>query len=62
MLELEHIGLDRMKEVGTQCEAYLTEDEQFHLNGCLECLDVFGRLILLSDDEYRFSTRPIRRV
>jgi hypothetical protein len=48
MLE-NHISIERMMKVVTDCEAVLTDWETQHIRYCADCLATFGELVLVED-------------
>jgi len=40
-----HIPAERMHEVVTKLDVFLTEAEQQHMSHCLECLQTFSALV-----------------
>ncbi len=40
-----HVPVERMREVVTKFDVFLTDAEQEHLSHCLECLQTFSALV-----------------
>jgi hypothetical protein len=50
MKEPDHISLERLRQVADDPETILSELEECHLGGCLDCLSAFERILCLDQD------------
>ena len=41
-----HIATERLREVVTNCDAFLDDAEMAHIGHCAECLATFSALVL----------------